>query len=63
MMLLQRRHMMLLQRHSYDTIYNLICRQASNTRRTLVGNKSVDRLGVAGASGIGAAPKTYSFSY
>ena len=37
-------------------------RQVSNTRRTLVGNKIVDHSDVVGASPVGAAPTTSSFS-
>ena len=37
-------------------------RQVSNTRRTLVGNKIVDHPDVVGASPVGAAPTTSSFS-
>ena len=37
-------------------------RQVSNIRRTLVGNKMVDHSDVAGASPVGAAPTTSSFS-
>ena len=37
-------------------------RQVSNIRRTLVGNKIVDRSDVVGASPVGAAPTTSSFS-
>ena len=36
--------------------------QISNIRRTLVGNKMVDDSGVVGASPLGAAPTTSSFS-
>ena len=39
-----------------------IYRQVSNIRRTLVGNKIVDHSDVVGASPIGAAPTTSSFS-
>ena len=35
--------------------------QIPNIRRTLVGNKYVDRSDVAGASPVGAAPTTSSF--
>ena len=41
---------------------NLICRQVSNIRRTLVGNKIVDNSDIVGASPVGAAPTTSSFS-
>ena len=37
-------------------------RQVSNIRRTLVGNKIVDHSDVVGASPVGAAPTTSSFS-
>ena len=37
-------------------------RQTSNIRRTWVGNKIVDHLDVVGASPVGAAPTTSSFS-
>ena len=38
------------------------CRQVSNIRLTLVGNKIFDHSDVVGASPIGAAPTTSSFS-
>ena len=37
-------------------------RQVSNIRRTLVGNLIVDHSDVVGASPVGAAPTTSSFS-
>ena len=37
-------------------------RQVSNIRHTLVGNKIVDHSHVDGASPVGAAPTTSSFS-
>ena len=37
-------------------------RQIFNIRRTLVGNKIVDHADVVGASPVGAAPNTSSFS-
>ena len=37
-------------------------RQVSNIRRTLEGNAIVDHSDVAGASPVGAAPTTSSFS-
>ena len=40
----------------------LTYRIVSNTRRTLVGNKIVDHSDVVGASPVGAAPTTSSFS-
>ena len=39
-----------------------IYRQVSNIRRTLEGNKIVDHSDVVGASPVGAAPTTSSFS-
>ena len=42
--------------------YILWHRKASNIRRTLVGNKIVDHSDVVGASPVGAAPTTSSFS-
>ena len=41
---------------------NFIYRQVSNVRRTLLGNKFVDDSDVVGASPVGAAPTTSSFS-
>ena len=37
-------------------------RKTSNIRRTLVANKIVDQSDVVGASPVGAAPTTSSFS-
>ena len=37
-------------------------RKTSNIRRTSLGNKIVDNSDVAGASPVGAAPTTSSFS-
>ena len=37
-------------------------RQVSNIRRNLEGNKIVDHSDVVGASAVGAAPTTSSFS-
>ena len=37
-------------------------RQVSNIRRTLVSNEIVDHSDVVGASPVGAAPTTSSFS-
>ena len=37
-------------------------RQVSNIRRTLVGNQIVDHSDAVGASPVGAAPTTSSFS-
>ena len=42
--------------------YNEVYRQVSNISRTLVGNKIVDHSDVVGASPVGAAPTTSSFS-
>ena len=39
-----------------------IYRQVSNISRTLVGNEIVDHSDVVGASAVGAAPTTSSFS-
>ena len=44
--------------HALHTIY----RKVSNIRGTLVGNKIVDHSDVVGASPVGAAPTTSSFS-
>ena len=41
---------------------NDIYRKTSNISRTLVGNEIVDHSDVVGASPIGAAPTTSSFS-
>ena len=41
---------------------NLDYRTVSNIRHTLVGNKIVDHSDVVGASPVGAAPTTSSFS-
>ena len=44
--------------------YNIVViyRQISNISRILVGNKIVDHSDVVGASPVGAAPTTSSFS-
>ena len=42
--------------------YHMAYRKTSNTSRTLVGNKIVDNSDVVGASPVGAAPTTSSFS-
>ena len=39
-----------------------IYRKTSSTSRSLVGNKIIDNSDVVGASPVGAAPTTYSFS-
>ena len=41
---------------------NIIYREVSNIRRILVGSKIVDHSDVVGASPVGAAPTTSSFS-
>ena len=43
-------------------IPELMYRQVSNIRHTLVGNKIVDEPDAVGASPVGAAPTTSSFS-
>ena len=43
-------------------ILNYDYRKSSNIRRTFVGNKIVDQSDVVGASPVGAAPTTSSFS-
>ena len=43
-------------------IYIYIYRQTSNIIYTLVGSEIVDHSGVVGASPVGAAPTTSSFS-
>ena len=47
---------------SEATLMNIHYCQVSNIRRTLVGNNIVDHSDVVGASPIGAAPTTSSFS-
>ena len=42
--------------------YSSTYRQVSNIRRTLAGNEIVDHSDEAGASPVGAAPTTSSFS-
>ena len=42
--------------------WNQSYRQVSNIRRTLIGNTIVDHSDVVGASPVGAAPTTSSFS-
>ena len=46
----------------WDPSANAHHRQVSNIRRTLVGNTIVDHSDVVGASPVGAAPTTSSFS-
>ena len=43
-------------------INEITYRKTSNISRTLVGNKIVDNSDVVGASPVGAAPTTSSFS-
>ena len=50
-------------RASEDTMKNMgKYRKTSNISRTLVGNKIVDNCNIVGASPVGAAPTTSSFS-
>ena len=42
--------------------YNIVYPEASNISRTLVGNENVDHSDLVGASPVGAAPTTSSFS-
>ena len=57
----------LIYAHSKEVLTDPLCnaaahyRNASNIRRTSVGNKIVDRSDVVGASPVGAAPTTSSF--
>ena len=48
-------------KHGFES-YKHIYRQVSNIRRILVDNKIVDHSDVVGASPVGAAPTTSSFS-
>ena len=51
--------------HGQRTMFHeILCdyHKVSNIRRTLVGNKIVDHSDVVGASPVGAAPTTSSFS-
>ena len=48
--------------YSHFGIVGIDYRQVSNIRRALVGNKIVDHSDVIGASPVGAAPTTSSFS-
>ena len=45
----------------YEMLSN-VYHQTSNISHTLMGNKIADHLDVAGASPVGAAPTTSSFS-
>ena len=51
-------HMQILDDNDKQTV----CRKVSNIRSTLVGNKIVDHSDVVGASPVGAAPTSSSFS-
>ena len=44
------------------SVRDVTYRKTSNIRRTLRGNKIVDHSNVVGASPVGAAPTTSSFS-
>ena len=46
----------------HEPMFPKIYRKTSNISRTLVGNKIVDNSDVVGASPVGAAPTTSSFS-
>ena len=47
---------------SYTDCHIYEYRQTSNISRTLIGNDIVDHSDVVGASPVGAAPTTISFS-
>ena len=51
-----------LAQSSWEFAINSKYRQVSNIRRTLEGNQIVDHWDVVGASPVGAAPTTSSFS-
>ena len=46
----------------FPEAWQIAYRQTSNINRTLVANKIVDHTDVVGASPVGAAPTTSSFS-
>ena len=48
--------------YNHGLPWNVIYRQVSNISRTLAGNTIVDHSDVVGASPVGAAPTTSSFS-
>ena len=48
--------------HIFSTYPHLMYRKTYNIRHTLVGDKIVDHSDVVGASPVGAAPTTSSFS-
>ena len=50
------------KRHNSSALKHWSYRKTSNIRRILVGNKIVDNSDVVGASPVGAAPTTSSFS-
>ena len=50
------------QQNHARVLWALSYRKVNNIRRTLVGNKIVDHSDVVGASPVGAAPTTSSFS-
>ena len=49
-------------KHDHTQEFSQSNRETSNIRRTLVGNKIVNHSDVDGASTVGAAPTTSSFS-
>ena len=56
-------HGVILEQNKHKILYNKkIYRKTSNIRHTLVANKIVDHSDVVGASSVGAAPTTSSFS-
>ena len=55
-------HVQTISHYQFAFSINHMYRQVSNISRTLVGNKIVDHPDVAGASPVGAAPTTSSFS-
>ena len=54
--------LLMLAHHGYRSWLSTYYHQISNIRGTLVGNKFVDHSDVVGASPVGAAPTTSSFS-
>ena len=60
--LLESRNITVLPYYYRITVILPYYRKVSNIRRTLVGNKIVDHSDVVGASPVGAAPTTSSFS-
>ena len=47
---------------SHQEHFHVMYRKTSNISRTLVGNRIIDNSDVVGASPVGAAPTTSSFS-